>query len=99
MTLTLWNGFWLILPVIVWNVVFALRLTVVGYALYLAGWLQAIAALTESRLYAAARLPKTLCGPQGWLLPLFRHQQFAGKLRGAGLKFNQLPRVHVLFGQ
>ena len=31
MTLTLWNGFWLILPAIVWNVVFASRLTAPGF--------------------------------------------------------------------
>ena len=31
MTLTRWNGFWLILPAIVWNVVFASRLTAPGF--------------------------------------------------------------------
>ena len=31
MILTLWNGFWLILPAIVWNVVFASRLTAPGF--------------------------------------------------------------------
>ena len=31
MTFTLWNGFWLIIPAIVWNVIFALRLTAPGF--------------------------------------------------------------------
>ena len=31
MTLTRWNGFWLILPAIVWSVLFASRLTAPGF--------------------------------------------------------------------
>ncbi len=31
MNFTLWNGFWLILPAIVWNVIFASRLTASGF--------------------------------------------------------------------
>jgi hypothetical protein len=30
-TLTIWNGFWLILPAIIWNVIFAPRLTAPGF--------------------------------------------------------------------